>query len=246
MLLKRRKSASHETSAGSGSGNEPSSKQPKLSGADKKRAHAQQLLLKKKAEEAERKEFDSMLNEVDVTSSVEKRAIEIYDRKMLRFEQYEQQKKDEAATNLATAMMRESLASQSNVPAPPPEPHAPSSPKKGAGKSLYADFAQASQSEDDTAAGSTQDPPSQAQDLTSDVEEEEKVEKHNTRGSSRKNHPPGTPNKAKSTSKKSKVTTAIEYIQHVPRTQNHSLASHHFHLSDDQIVRWRKPAWAYG
>ena len=100
----------------------PSIKQPKLSGADKKRAQAQQLLLKKKADEAERKEFDSMLTEVDVSSSVEKRAIVIYDQKMLRFEQYEKQRKDEAATNLATAMMRESLASQPNVPAPPPEP----------------------------------------------------------------------------------------------------------------------------
>jgi len=246
MLLKRRKSALHETSAGSGSGNEPPGKPPKLSGADKKRAQAQQLLLKKKADEAERKEFDSMLTKVDVSSSVEKRAIEIFDQKMLRFEQYEKQRKDEAATNLATEMMRESLANQSNAPAPPSEP-APNSQENGVGKSLHADFEQASQSEDDTAAGSSRDPSSQAQDLTSDAEENQEVDKHNTRGSSKKKQPPGTPTrKAQSRPKKTKVATAIEYIQHVPRSQNYSLASHHFHLSAQLITRWRKPAWANG
>ena len=247
LLLKRRRDALKDTSAGSGSGNEPSSKHPKLSGVEKKKAHAQKILQKKKADEAELKEFDSMLKDVDVTSSVEKRALELYDQKMHRFALYEQKRKDEAAASLATVMMRESLATQASIPAPPPEPHAPNSPEKGVGKSLFADFTASAQSEEEPEEGSTQVPTSQAQDLTSEVEEEEKVAKHNTRRSSRKDHPPITPTKgATSTTKKSKVATTIEYIQHVPRSQNHSLASHPFHLSDDQIVRWRKPAWADG
>ena len=159
-----------------------------------------------------------MLKDVDVTSSVEKRALELYDQKMHRFALYEQKRKDEAAASLATVMMRESLATQASIPAPPPEPHAPNSPEKGVGKSLYADFAASAQSEEEPEAGSTQVPTSQAQDLTSDVEEEEKVGRPNTRrSSSRKDHPPSTPTKgATSTTKKSKVATTIEYIQHVP------------------------------
>jgi hypothetical protein len=81
LLLQRRRKASKETSAGTGSGSAPSHKQPKLSGADKKNAHVQKLLQQKKADEAERKEFGSMLKNVDVTSSVEKRALEIYEQK---------------------------------------------------------------------------------------------------------------------------------------------------------------------
>jgi hypothetical protein len=187
-----------------------------------------------------------MLKDVDVTSSVEKRALEIYDQKIHRYALYEQTRKDEAAASLATVMMRESLTTQANIPAPPPEPHAPSSPEKGVGKSLYAEFAASEQSEDDPEAGSTQEPASQAQDLTSDNEEEVKAEEPKVRRSSRKNHPPSTPTKdTKSTLKKPKVATTIEYIQHVLRSQNYSLASHHFHLSD-QLVRWRKPDWADG
>ena len=41
------------------------------------------------------------------------------------------------------------------------------------------------------------------------------------------------------------VYTSTMYQHPVTKSQNHSLSSHHSHLSD-QLVRWRKPAWADG
>lgn len=153
---------------------------------------------------------------------------------MLRFELYEQQRKDEAATSLAAAMLRESLASQVNMPSPQLEPDVPNSSAKGAGMSLDAKFAEVEQSAE---VDSTHDPSSQAQDLTSDKEDKVKTEEPEVRRSSRKKGPPGTPNKdAKSATKMPKVAITFECKHFVLQSQSHSLVSRHSHLLG-QLVR---------